>query len=281
VATFADSQLLQFTQDAFVASWLSDQLGLLPLFNLTYAPEDVQVEQITLGAVRRKEFQLPVFETVRTRGVDEQIVPTTQRVKVERARRRAGRLTWVDVFLDVLLATRVASLAAPIDHITSQSLLDKLGGVASLDDLRAKLGALFAPSVVDAYFRRLGLTTLDDFLSRPAQFLEFVYQAPPPFDPNDPANARDYPLNVCVQVREDVAVREALQAAKLCRAVLVNNEGGVDFAGGAAVLTPYAFVVVFPDAAVTDTTIPGLNAAQFKAEAQALFAAEHMLAFFA
>jgi hypothetical protein len=281
VATFADSQLLQFTQDAFVTSWLSDQLGLLPLFNLTYAPVDFQIQQLTLAAVRRKEFQLPVFETLRTRGVDEQIVPTTQRTQIERARLRAGRLTWVDVYLDVLLAAGVASLASPIDHITSGSLLDKLGPVASLDDLRAKLGALYAPSVVDAYFRQLGITTLDDFLSRPQLFLQFVYQAPPPYDPNDPASAREYPLNVCVVVREDVAVREAVQAAKLCRHVLVSEGGFVGSADGADVITPYAFVVVFPDGLVADPTPLGLSAAQFKSEVQALFAAEHMLAMFA
>ncbi|HZY84958.1 MAG TPA: hypothetical protein VFE78_09010 [Gemmataceae bacterium] len=281
MAAFADGQLLQFTQAAFVASWLADQVGLLPLFNLVYAPQDIQVQQLTLGAVRRKEFQRPVFETVHTRGVDEQIVPTTSRTKIDRARSRAGRLAWVDVYLDVLLAASVASLASPIDHITSGSLLDKLGPVASLDDLRAKLGALYAPSVVDAYFRQLRITTLDDFLSRPSLFLQFVYQAPPPYNPGDPAAAQEYPLNVCVQVREDVLVREALQAAKLCRNVLVNEGGFVDFAGGADVITPYAFVVVFPDGAVTDPTPLGISAAQFKAEVQALFAAEHMLAFFA
>jgi hypothetical protein len=278
VGAFADNQLFLFAQDAFVAGWLANQIGLLPLFSSVYRPVDFQIQELTLAGVQGKRFELPVLETVRVRGTDEQTAPATTRVKIERERLRAGRLAWVDVFLDVVLTVRVTALTGPIDHVAVRSLLDKLGPVASLADLRTRLEALYAPSVVDAFFGQLRVTSLDDLLSRPALFLQLVYKAPPAPDPGE---ARNYPVNVCVQVREDVAVREALQGAKLCRGIL-ENQG--DFAGdvaGADVLTPYAFVVVFPDALVTDATVPGLTAAQFKAGVRSLFAAENLLAQFA
>jgi hypothetical protein len=45
-------------------------------------------------------------------------------------------------------------------------------------------------------------------------------------------------------------------------------------------IVPYTFVVLFPDAAVTDVSIPGQTAAQTKAAVQALFGSEHMFAHF-
>jgi hypothetical protein len=38
--------------------------------------------------------------------------------------------------------------------------------------------------------------------------------------------------------------------------------------------------VIFPDSAVADNAIPGLNTAQIKASVKSLFAAENMLAYF-
>src|SRR5262249_39825994 len=149
-----------------------------------------------------RKVGVPVRETIHTRGTDEKIVPTTERIKVERTWPRRGRLDWVDVFLDARLNVQMASKASPIDHITTRTLLDKVGPVATLADLKAKLGLLFAPSVVDAIFAQLRITSLEEFQKQPALFLEFVYKPPPPFDPLDAANTRVFPLNVCIQVQE-------------------------------------------------------------------------------
>jgi hypothetical protein len=280
LGAFADGMLLQFAQDAFVADWLTNMVGLRPLFDLVYLPEAFEVKQLTLATVSRK-VEFAVRETIHTRGTDEKIVPTTERTKVERTWPRRGRLDWVDVFLDVRLNVQTASTASPIDHITTRSLLDKVGPVATLAELKAKLGILFAPSVVEAIFKELRITSIEEFQKQPALFLEFVYQPPPVFDPADAANTRIFPLNVCVQVQETFAVREALQSAKLCRSSLENEEDYLGTVGGATVITPYAFVVIFPNALVADGTIPGLTAAVIKANVTSLYKAEQIMAFFA
>jgi hypothetical protein len=187
----------------------------------------------------------------------------------------------VDIFLDARLNVQTASTASPIDHITTRSLLDKVGPVATLTDLKAKLELLFAPSVVDAIFAELRITSIEEFQKQPALFLEFVYKPPPPFDPLDAANTRVFPLNVCIQVQDTFNVREALQAAKICRSSLEYEEDHQDMIAGANVITPYAFVVVFPNALIVDGTIPGMTAPAIKAAVTSMYKAEHLLAFFA
>src|SRR5262249_990078 len=111
MSVFSDQLLLRFLQDSFVQDLLANQLGLTALFSLTDEVEDVDLNQIALVGVERKEFESPTFETIRTSGIDERIMPAAERVKVDRAQPRYGRLAWVDVFLDVLLATKVESKA--------------------------------------------------------------------------------------------------------------------------------------------------------------------------
>jgi hypothetical protein len=45
-------------------------------------------------------------------------------------------------------------------------------------------------------------------------------------------------------------------------------------------VTPFAFIMLFPDASVSDASIPGHTAAQTKAAVADLFGAEHMFAQF-
>ena len=280
MSVFADRLLLQFSDDSFVQDLLTNQLGLAALFNLTYAVEDIDLRQIALAGVPRRVFEVPAFETIRTSGTDEKIMPTTERVRVERVQPRYGRLAWVDVLLDVLVSTQVESKAMPIERINTQNLLDKLGGVASLAELRTKLATLYPPSVVEAFFTRLRITSVDDFKSHPSSFLEFVYKAPPAFDPTDPQNARTFQLNVCVQFQPELKISEALQAAKLCRSILENERDFVQTFEGGEIETPYVFVVIFANSAVVDSALPNLTAAQIKAGVQTLFQTERMLAHF-
>jgi len=280
MSAFSDQVLLQFLDDAFVQDLLANRLGLVPLLNLVCELEDVTLRGIPLVGVPGKEFAAPAFETRRTTGTDERIAPDSQRVKIDRTRPRSGRLSWVDVLLDVSLAVQFESQAVPLDTITSRSLLDKLGGVTSLADLRNKLTALYPSSVVDAFFRQLRLTSVEAFLRQPSLFLEFIGKPPPPFDPNDPANTRAIRLEVCVQTWSDLQVGQALQAAKLARSILENERNSLpDFKGG-TIVTPFAFVVIFPDSAAVDGAIPGLTAAEIKTAIRNLFQAERMFAQF-
>ncbi|MEI7993340.1 MAG: hypothetical protein WCH01_00420 [Methylococcaceae bacterium] len=280
MSAFSDQLLLQFLQDNFVRDLLTNQLGLSTLLTLIYKLEDVELKQVELAGVQRREFEFPAFETIYTSGINEQIMPTAGRIKVDRSQPRNGRLAWVDVLLDVLVSAKVASKRMPIEKITTQDLIDKLGGVTSMTDLRNKLAALYPPSVVDAFFNQLGISSVDDFKSRPALFLEFIYQAPPPFDPNDPKNARNYKVNVCVQFQAEFKIGEPLQTAKLCRSILENEKDFVQNFDDGEINTPYAFVVIFADSAIVDGAFPNLTAAQIKTDIKSLFQAERMVAHF-
>ena|SRR5260221_4599900 len=280
MSAFTDQLLLRFLEDIFVQDLLTNQLGLQALFDLTYQIDDIDVKEIALVKVPSRQFQMPAFETIRTNGIDERIMPTTERVKIDRTQPRYGRLAWVDVFIDALLSTKVESKGLPIESITSQNLLDKLGGVTSIAELKNKLTALYPQSVVDAFFEQLRIISVEDFKTRPTLFLEFVYKAPPPFDPNDPRNTRNFALNVCVQFQPELKISEALQSAKLCRSILENERDYADTFDGGEIATPYAFVVIFADSAVQDGALPNLSAAQIKASTKSLFQTERMLAHF-
>ena len=278
---FADQLLLRFLDNSFVNDLLINKVGLADLFNTTYEVETIDVRQLDLASVQRKEFVFPAFETIRTSGTDERIIPATERVKVDRTQPRRGRLAWIDVFLSVLVATKVQSKKMPIESITTKNLLDKIGGASSIAELKTKLGALYPPSVVDAFFKKTRITSVDDFKSRPTLFLEFAYKAPPPFDPADPASARDFNLNVCVQFQPELKINEALQTAKLSRSILENEYDSVSNQEGVEINTPFAFVVIFADASVVDGAVPNLTAAQIRTGIKDLFKGEHMLAHFA
>jgi hypothetical protein len=280
MSAFADELLLQFLDDIFLEDLLKNQLGLASLFNVTYQAEDIDLREINLAEPPRRQFQMPAFETIRTNGTDERIMPSAERVKVDRAQPRYGRLAWVDIFLDVFLATKVASQKMPIESISSENLLDKLGGVTSITDLKNKLSALYPQSIVDAFFKQLRISSVEDFTSRPSLFLEFVFKAAPPFDPNDPQNARNFSLNVCVQFQPELKISEALQSAKLCRSILENERDFAQTFNGGDIETPYAFVVIFADSVIQDNAVGNLTRAQIKSGIKSLFQAEGILAHF-
>src|SRR6516165_6015719 len=151
MSAFVDSTLLRFAQDAFVTNLLNG-IGLPAIFNATFDATDIALQSVTLGPVSTRSYKVPTFETVRSNGTDERILPDTQRVRKERVMPRSGRLEWVDVAFDAVLNTKVQTLVAPLQSVTSQTLEQKLGGISSIAELRTKLLALYAPSIVDALF---------------------------------------------------------------------------------------------------------------------------------
>jgi len=278
---FADLLLIQFEQNAFVADFLTNQLGLTALFASAYKPDDVVIHDVALTSIPETQFEMPAFETVRVRGMNEQIMPSPERVKVDRDYHRRGRLAWVDVYLDVLLGTKVESQQMPLDKITAQDLLTMLGPVNTLSDLRNKLGTMYTPSIVDAFFEKLRINTIEDFTSQPGLFLKFIYKQPAPFNPADPKNARTFRINVCVQIQPELKVAEALQSAKLCRSIMENERQHTEQFDGGDVSTPFSFVTVFQDSLVVNNAIGTLTAAQARTGIKQLFTNEGMFAHFA
>jgi len=278
MSAFVDSILLRFAQDAFVTNLLNG-IGLPAIFNATFDATDIALQSVTLGPVSTRSYKIPAFESVRSSGTDERILPDTQRVRKERVTPRSGRLEWIDVAFDAVLNTKVQTLVAPLQSVTSQTLEQKLGGVTSIADLRAKLLALYAPSVVDALFAKLKISTLEDFERQRHLFIELIGAPPPAFDPNDPNAARDFTVSVRVKIADGFDVAGSLQSAKLCRSIL-EHESVPDDLPGVDRTTPYALVTIFADAAVTDASLPGLSAAQAKTAVSALFSGERMFAQF-
>ena len=278
MSAFVDSTLLRFAQDTFVSDLLNG-LGALAIFNSMFSAADISVQSATIGPIAPRSYKIPAFETVRSNGTDERIVPSTERVRKNRAFPRFGRLDWIDVAFDATIHTKVAQLVAPLQSVTSTTLEAELGGVSSLDDLRTKLLALYAPSVVDDFFAKSQISTFDDFARQRHLFIQLVGAAPPAFDPNDPAASRDFTVSMRVKVVDGFDVAGSLQAAKLCRDI-IEHEASVNAIDGVDRTTSVAMVTLFQDSAVTDTSLPGMTAAAAKTAVQTLFAGEQMFAQF-
>jgi hypothetical protein len=275
-----DKMLLRFLDNAFVKDFLENQLGLPALFALTYAPGDVELKELSYTRLNRREIEVPVFETIRTSGTEERLTPAPERVKFDREQRRQGRLAWVEVMLEVLLTAKVHDKGAPIERIVSKELIEDLGGVNTLAELRTKLGMRYPASIVDAFFKELKITTIEDFKRRGNLALQFFHKAPPPYNPNDPRVVRNYVVNVCVLLQSELNVAGALQQAKLCRSILENERNFADAFDGGEITSPYAFVASFPESRISNEAIPGMKATEIKAALRSLFAGEGMLAHF-
>jgi hypothetical protein len=275
-----DKMLLQFLDAAFVKDFLENQLGLTDIFNLTYAASDVELKELAYTKLIRREFQVPAFETIRTSGTQERQSPTPERVRVDQEQRRFGRLAWIEVMLEVLLTAKVYDKGAPLEKVLTKNLIDDLGGINTPAELRTKLSARYPPSIVDAFFSELSITTVEEFKQRGNTALQFFYKTPPAYNPADPRNVRTYALNVCVLLQADLAVADALQRAKLCRSILENERNFADSYDGGEISAPYAFVVSFPNSRISNEAIPGMKATDIKAGLKSLFAGEGMLAHF-
>lgn len=272
MSTLIDQMLLQFLEDAFVKNLLENQLGLQTLFDLTYKVEDIEVRTIAFAGVQNRQFQMPIFETIYTTGTKEQILPTPERIQINYAQPRYGRLAWIEVFLEILLSTKVQQKSTPIESVTAKSLVEELGEFNSLAELKTKLQSRYSSSIVEAFFKELRISSLEEFQQKGNLFLEFVYKTPPPFDSNDPKNVRNFPVNICVKLQAELNITEALQEAKLCRNILENEKTFRDVFEGGEIKSQYVFVTIFPDSLTTDT--------QMKGKIKDLFIAENMLAHF-
>ena len=110
MSAFVDATLLRFAQDAFVTDLLNG-LGAMAIFNAMFDAADVAVQSAAIGPIAARSYKIPAFETVRSNGTDERIVPTTERVRKNRTFPRFGRLDWVDVAFDATIQTKVQLLA--------------------------------------------------------------------------------------------------------------------------------------------------------------------------
>jgi len=278
---FADQMMVRFLDDAFTSDFLRTRIGAAAIFNTAYDPTDFTLNSVKVSQVVRREFEAPTFESIRTTGSNERITPQPpERIQMERSIKNYGRLVWAEIAIEAILGAIVQSTVLAPDSIQAKDLLTDLGGATTLPQLRIKLLARYAQSQVDEIFKRLRITTIEEFKERTNLLVKFLYKEPPAFDPNDPANAKDFPVSVCVKFQADLNLSDALQNAKLCRSVRARERDFDPVVNGAEVKTAFVFITVFPDAVAVDNAIAGLTAAQIKTSVQNLFAAEGMLAHF-
>lgn len=276
---FTDFVILRSLDDTFVSD-LIGSIGIGELFTLVYELPAATLHQAELAGIVRRRYQAPIFETLRTRGSEDRNTSPPLRSRIDHEQPRAGRLEWLDIFLELRVSAVVESRASRLEGIRPRDLMAELGEPTSLEELRAALEAEFGESVTRAFFDTLRITTFEEFTRRPKVFLEFVAEALPPFDPADPAHQRSFPLLVCLKVEPTLDIGDALRRARLCRGLLEHERQHVETYGDAEVRCPYAFISLFPESAATDTAIPGHTSAQVMSETRSLFAAEQMAAHF-
>jgi hypothetical protein len=276
---FADQLLIRLLDDAFVGNLLTE-IGLTRLFSMSYEFDVGELKELTLAGIKRRQFQMPVFETLRATTMDERLLPNPERWKRDREQPRRGRLSWVDLFLELRLAAKVDAKAAPLKEIVVSDLLETLGNPTNLTQLRNALRARYGDSVVAAAFERLKITSFEEFRRRGARFVQFVSEPPPPFDPADPATARSYALCACLVAEAQLDLTDALRNAKLVRSLLENERQHRELFDGGEVKRPYVLVVLFPESAAQGGGFPGLTPEQVRTRTRELFAAEEMVAHF-
>src|SRR5512142_3209113 len=102
MAGFVDDVLLRFLDADFVAAVLAG-VEAETLFYATYDAQQFDVQEAAVASVEQRQFAKPAFETIRTTGTDERCGAAPDRLRIDRVQPRLGRLSWVDVFLEVAL----------------------------------------------------------------------------------------------------------------------------------------------------------------------------------
>ncbi|MFN7960553.1 MAG: hypothetical protein U0002_04715 [Thermoanaerobaculia bacterium] len=280
MATFADRVSLALLDDPSVTDLLVNQIGLAPLFGVCWQLEAGTVNSLALTRIRSREWQKPVFQTVRTRGSEEVQSANPHRVRIDYLQPRHGLLEWLELFLEVDLEVVVDDHATPLKSVKAVDFLADLGNPATLPALRAALEARYGPYLRDRLLAELKIHSIEELRHRGALTLTLESEPAPPFDPDDPANHREVPLRLAFRAAAQLEPTAALAKAKLARSLLEDEQLVAPELAGFEAKRPYAFVTLFPDSVAVDNAIPGLTAAQIRTRVKALFAAEEMTAHF-
>ncbi|MCB9107932.1 MAG: hypothetical protein H6633_27315 [Anaerolineales bacterium] len=270
MSTFVDQLLLQFGDPTHLVQLLAppndpDHTRLRGLVEAVYDMPFATLHAIRDVQVRRTEFQRPLFPPGRLTGTWQQTIPSYTRSDISLEQQPFAPL-WLDI-----LAMLDLTLVLEVDPGEVESILNR--EVADFNTL-AEFRARFRFIDLDAFMAKHKLTTVDD-LKEAYHYLitEIHLRAPGPFNADNPANHYHFPLEVILLMREVIDVTEALRAVKLARTAGERVNIYRPDINTAEVRTPYAPVLIFPEAA--------LNGLPFTAAAlQTFFAAEYILSLF-
>jgi hypothetical protein len=271
MSLFTDQVLLQLGDPERLVQLLApasdpNRTRLRALLAAAYDLPFAIIHEVQEIAVRRGEVERPLFPLTQTSGTWTQTNPSYTRTDVAYQALNGAEPTWLDVAaeLDVTLVLEVdAGQVASI-------LPREITGFSTLAEFRAR----FRFIDLDAFMARHRITTVDE-LKQSYDYLltEVRLQAPGPFDPASPANRHRFTLGVAVLIREAIDVTATLRVAKLARTVAERTLTYRREADGGEARTPYAPLVIFPEAALA-----GLP---FTEDAlQSFFATEGILALF-
>ena len=255
MSLFTDRLLLQLGDPAQLTELLAPaadatRARLRALLAAVYDFPFASIHDVQDIEVHRREIERPIFPLSHTSGTWTRTTPSYTRTDVALQELNGGEPTWLDIAAEVGM-----TLVLDVDPGQVASIITReITGFNTLDEFRAR----FRFIDLDAFMARHGIATVQELRDAYHYLLtEVQLRAPGPFNPNDPANRHRFALSVAVLIRESIDVAAALRAAKLTRAVVERTVTYRRETGGAEVRTPYAPVVVFPDAALAGLPFTG------------------------
>jgi hypothetical protein len=251
VAGFVDEVMVLLQDPAELADLLAPASDpthqrLKRMFAAAYSLPFATLHDVVDIDVDATEFQRPLFPPKRLAGTWLQTIPTHVHTDVTYEGVDGLTPEWVD-----LAAYLSVTVVLEVDAGEVESLrISDLGEFTTLAQFEAK----FRFFDVAGFMEEHHLNTVDD-LKRAFRYLlaEVKLKAPSPFDPNDPANQRRFPLQLAVLVRASIDLVGALRDARLAREAVERALAYRRELDGAEVRTPYAPLLVFPQAAVANT----------------------------
>jgi hypothetical protein len=273
MSAFVDKMLLQLSDPASLADLVAPAADpqhqrLKSLLQVVYDVSWATLHDVTKVEVTSVEFERPIFPPKQTYGTWTQTIPTHTRTDVYYQELSSCGPEWIDAVADLALTV----VLGEIDLGEIESVL-----AASIDDFTTlgQFKSKFQFLDLDAFMAEHEITTVEELKGLGSFVLgEIKLKAVSPFDPLQPGPGVPFRLQLAFLVRDTIDVASALREAKRTRAVIeraIAYRREVEPA--TEVLTPYAPVLVFPQAAVAGS---GLS----EAALTAFFADERILALF-
>ena len=251
MSEFVDRVLIQFSNPAQLIELLSPTADatharILMLLNASYDMPLATVHDVRKITVRSLELARGFFPLERRSGTWTQTTPGLVRTEVAYEITHYGRpAMWIDISATLNLTLLLEFDAAKVQSITPKMI----EGFTTLDQFRNQ----FRFIDLDAFMAKHNLSTVEELRDAfDHLMLEIKMRAPPAFDPNDPANEYLLTLGVALLIRDGVDVAAALRDAKLARKVMEQTLAFQREAEAGEMRTPYALVVVFPAAEVSN-----------------------------
>jgi len=271
MSPFVDRLLLQLSDPAQLAALLlpiaDDPLKtrIRTLFDSVYDLPFARLHDVNAVQVRQLEFERPLFPPRRTRQTRTQTVPSHAVTEVAGESTEGLSPAWLDIAAEVGLTLVLEVDPGEVETV----LVREITGFNTLDEFRARFRFLD----LNAFMAEHHISTFEELRDRFHYLLTQIrLRAPGLFDPADPANQHPFSLKVAILIRDALDLAGALRDAKLARTAAERALTFQREVGPAEVRTPYAPLVIFPEAAL---------AAPFTADnVRAFFARERILALF-